>query len=443
MNASCVRLPFRWLLSGVLLLTVAVGVLAQDAIDEELFATFYFSDGTHFEFPAAWDGELIDGVATVFNDDYYIALLNFDVLRRYGVTPATPLSEVLQTRFDFAYLDIASIPFDEDAITEVDIAGRPTLRFAFDDAYGGGLIYAVRFDDGTAGLVHSYGHPETPPDDDLTQTLVRSFETGSIADMIASATGGTVLAETAQFTNGVAFAYPDTWLLEMTPQGAQLFLNEHSVTLAGPAQLQAAGIDISAALEDALPALYATLTDTTIQPFDPDAIRRFDLNGRNVLRYDFFPDIATFVSIFMLPLDDDRYGAMIAETSSGLPPQRVLLAIADSFGTGRPSRPPVEVASEEATPAITEAATSEATVEIIIEAEVTPTVTASATATPSPEPTATATLPPSPEPTATATAQPTATGEPTATATRDLRDILAPNIDDLGAEDEALDGLLE
>jgi hypothetical protein len=420
---------FTRLLTLILLLFAPVILLAVQAQDDELIATFYFPNGTRFEYPAVWNGEMFEGIAAVYDDNYYIVLLNDEALAERGLDSDAELIDVLGFDFEFAYISTA-VEINPDAAQELLIDGREALRYRFDDALGGGVIYAVRFTDGGAGLLHSYGNQNAPPDEAITRAILQSFDTGSMRRLIAEATEFVRLADSDMLTERIGFRYPDTWGLQLTDENALLFDNQHTIVLLARPQLEAAGIEIHADMADTLPSIfeYANTNASDVPPFDPANMRRLNLNGRILLRYDYSRDVSSFVSIFMLPFIDGTYGAMIAITSSGLHPETTMLAIANAFDVPPPEpRQPVALTEE-----ATEAATAESTLEATLEATAESTLESAAEATAAPEITATiepplqeATEPP------VVIEQVAATEEAPATPTNDPRDILAPDEDEI------------
>lgn len=348
-------------------------VLAVSAQDDELNTTFIFPDGASFIYPAVFRGEMLDGIAAIYDDNYYIAVLNAEALAARGLPANAELLDALALDVDLIYVNTDGLEVNPDAVQTFTLEGRDGVRYRFDDAYGGGLIYAIRFSGGGIGVVYSFGSVDLPPDETLTRRIAQSFNLRGMNQIVAAALETTTLAETATLPGSFSFRYPDTWALAQTPEGAALTSNEHAMQLIPRAGLESIGIT-PGTLESTLPAVveYVNRSAETPHTFDAQRTRQLNLRGRQVLRYDFSIDLNTAVTILMIPFANRTFGVLIATTTGALPPQPTILAVADSFDFGSQPRQPAAEVTAEATREATAEATAEST------AEATPAVTESA-----------------------------------------------------------------
>jgi hypothetical protein len=350
-------------------------VFAVSAQDDELNTMFIFPDGVSFTYPVVFRGEMLNDIAAIYSDIYYIAVLNSEALRARGLPRRAELIDALSLDVDLVYASIDGLQINPDAVEALTLGGREAVRYRFEDAFGGGLMYAIRLSDGGIGMVYSFGTVEQPPDEALTRAVVQSFDLRSANQIVTYALQTVALDERQSLGGGVSFSYPDTWALSMTDEGALLLNNEHTLQLISRRQFEALGIE-AGTLDETLPLIYAYAARDldAPPPFDAERIRRFNLRGRSLLRYDFNPDLNTMVTILMIPFSNRTFGALIATTSGALPPTATIIAVADSFDFGSQPRP---LATAEVTPEPTPELTPEPTPEAT--AEPTPELTPAAT----------------------------------------------------------------
>lgn len=154
-------------------LLTALPALAQEV---ELDETFTFDDGTTFQYPGDWTLEAEeDSYVTVYSDLTQIYIVEAASFEDAGFTADDNLEDAVEAYFDSIYED--ELKFSARKLESIEIDGREAVRYDYDDTYGDSAIQiAVRFSDGSFGLVDAISLEGDLSEEDVVLAVAASFD---------------------------------------------------------------------------------------------------------------------------------------------------------------------------------------------------------------------------------------------------------------------------
>lgn len=231
----------------VVLLLLAVPTLAQtDTLDE----TYTLDSGTHIDYPAGWDAELVDELVVISRSQTeQVIIIDYPLLLGFGDAGAdTPLGVL-----ELFVRDVAELNFDQNNISRLNVAAREAVRYDVPTTNGGNSsIFAVRFSNDAIGMALFFGVS------DMTITaMLDSFNNEAPADAPATLAIGEFVPQRPGvyiFNAGEGrFSYPAGWSLSANMSGTLEY-----ATLVSPDS------SVTAIIADVTPALRLDTPITTV-----------------------------------------------------------------------------------------------------------------------------------------------------------------------------------
>jgi hypothetical protein len=314
-------------------LALAFSAAAQAEVTD---STFIFADGTTFEIPEDWTGEMFEGIVSLTDEDSNIVILNFGALAARDFEPDAELIDALEEDFNYAYEFSDGVSFERGGDLEtLEIDDREALRYAFRDDVYPGLAYAIRFSDGAYGIVYSYNLAETPadPDEATTLALLETFDSGDPSEVFNAALTTVTTTQTGTLPDGATFTYPPGWALDEMEQGGLVSIDSTGVLLFESAELNAMGITPDLDEETILKAVWTAILEGEISgEFTDGTWATVELAGRNMIRWDLLTDPNALVTVYIVPFSDGGKGVVATSTiSDSLPPEAEILSIVASL----------------------------------------------------------------------------------------------------------------
>ena len=214
--------PSKYLILLTLLLVAVVPALGQDV---DLPETFTFETGTTFNYPAdsqAVQDETAPEFASIeLGDNQFLNLLDYAFFEAEGLEASDDLTDALAWYIDYLFSGTVALDADEVEALDDEI-GREALRLSYvDDAGNMALLIAVRFDDGTFGLIDAFTEDADFKAEEVALAVATSFnndttETGAapaaVVDdatpcMVSTDRAGVVQLRVGPGTNRTVYAF--------------------------------------------------------------------------------------------------------------------------------------------------------------------------------------------------------------------------------------------
>jgi hypothetical protein len=326
----------RTIMIALLVLLTGVTAQAQDVrFDADLSQFYVFADGTTFRYPATWEGESYEALASVFNEDYYFTLMNYDFFERRGLPAEADLTTVMQTDFDSVY---GAGMFDPSRIVMLTVNGREALRYDFtDESETEARSYAIRLSDGTFGLMYAFSNSDLPLAQAPVRAILRTFDSNPLEKLLPVLVEVAALEGVESVADDLIIRYPVGWTIEQLDFGVTFYGPGEATSLIAfdPAENAAFGITSDATPVEALQNVYGFVNEglEEMPTFNEDYLTALPLNGRLGLRYDYLINEESWVSLFVIELGTGDIGIAIASTvNNALPSNSEIFAMIASFG---------------------------------------------------------------------------------------------------------------
>ena len=173
-------------LKTLILLLLAVGLVVPLAAQEvELTETYFFESGTAFDLPESIpvnaDEDYPEIVYFDIDEDHLLTAANFGLFKDEGFAADDDLNDAIAWFFEFYFGTELEFNVGDVEVTTIDDREAATLVYA-DDLGNRAFMVAIRFDDGTFGIIDAFADEKDFEGDDVVLEIAATFNLDDAED---------------------------------------------------------------------------------------------------------------------------------------------------------------------------------------------------------------------------------------------------------------------
>lgn len=177
----------------LILLVSLVAVVPLAAQDVDLSETFVFDSGAAFDLPEGREVTSAEDYSGLIyfdmGDDHLFSVADFSLFEAEGFAAGDDLVDAMDWFITFFFE--GTLELNRDDVEQITLDEREAIRLPYTDDIGNrALMVAVRFDDGTFGIVDAFAAEADFAGDDLLLAIATTFNSGD-GSLVAGGTAAT------------------------------------------------------------------------------------------------------------------------------------------------------------------------------------------------------------------------------------------------------------